>query len=129
MDTMFKEWTGLKLIDNLGAKESTIFGSKKYNDVGNTFINPLYNYAAGGYRDLFGDISLLDEYGMSGTKFIGQWEEECRSRLENTATVDIRMNARQVMVTTKTRKLSFSGVLGNIGKLENGRLTWFCVMN
>ena len=100
---------------SLIADGKQIFGSKKYNDFGNTFVNAFFNYATGGSMDLPGDVSKIGSHNMIPESEIGAWRSKCLAKASQTATVEIHFSTQDILLTTREPKLSFAGALGNIG--------------
>ena len=92
-----------------------VFGSKKYNDFGNTFVNPLFNYATGGFLDLPSDVNKVGSHHMVPVDEMAEWRDRCVGKVTKTATVEMHFSGKDIMLTTREPKLSFAGALGNIG--------------
>ena len=97
--------------------EEQIFGSKKSNDFGNTFVSSFLSYGTGGHRDLPNDRSMSSVLGdLVPLAEISMWESKCLEMLNRTATAEIHFSKKDIILATKERKLSFAGALGNVGK-------------
>ena len=97
-----------------------VFASKKYNDFGNTFVNPLFNYATGGFLDLPSDVNKVGSHHMVPVDEMAEWRDRCEGKVTQTATVEMHFSGKDIMLTTREPKLSFAGALGNIGTYSVG---------
>ena len=48
----------------------------------------------------------------------GKWEKKCLEVLNRTATLELHLSKKDVILATKEPKLSFVGGLGSVGKLK-----------
>ena len=82
-------------------------------------MNSLLNYATGGYAELPNDRSMNKVLGDVLPKSeYGKWEKKCLEALNRTATLELHLSKKDVILATKEPKLSFVGALGNIGGLR-----------
>ena len=101
----------------LDSTDEQIFGSKKSNDLGNTFFNSFFSYATGGFIDLPKDRSGKVKLGdLIPESEVRQWEVKCLEKLNQTATLELHFSKKDLILATKEAKLSFVGALGNIGE-------------
>lgn len=114
----------------LASSEEQIFGSKKYNDFGNTFINSFISYGTGGFIDLPNDRSMFSELGdIVPESEYSRWESKCLANLNRTATLELHFSKKDVILATKEQKLSFVGALGNVGETDSSFLFMLPVLS
>ena len=86
-----------------------------FNEFGNRHYNHFYNLALGGHVDFpvdQNDFTSLTEWTTS----YPEWHKKCLEKVNQSATIEVKINVEQVMMATKEPRLSVSDILASIGK-------------
>ena len=92
-----------------------------FNEFGNRHYNHFYNLALGGHVDFpvdQNDFTSLTEWTTS----YPEWHKKCLEKVNQSATIEVKINVEQVMMATKEPRLSVSDILASIGKF----ILFFC---